>query len=101
MTREVIGRVLCFALGALYTAGAVPLFTFGPTGKHLWSLIEAHVATLATSIGVAPWLATTLVGFFAIGGPLALVWLIAGKQVRRLRWLLAGVLAYGAYWLLA
>lgn len=101
MTREVIGRALCFALGALYTAGAVPLFTFGPTGKHLWSLIEAPVATLATSIGVAPWLATTLLGFFAIGGPLALVWLIAGKQVNRVRWLLAGVLAYGVYWLFA
>ena len=58
MTRDIIGRVLCFALGALYTAGAVPLFTFGPTGKHLWSQVELLVAQLATAIGIAPWLAT-------------------------------------------
>ena len=101
MSRAFIGRVLCFALGALYTAGAVPLFTFGPTGRHVWSLIEAQTAIIATSVGVAPWIATTLLGFFAIGGPLALVWLIAGKQVSRLLWLLAGVLAYAAYWLIA
>ena len=101
MTREMIGRILCFALGALYAAGAVPLFTFGPTGKQFWALIEAEAAAVATAIGVAPWIATTLLGFFAIGGPLALVWLIAGKQVHRWRWLLAGVLAYGALWMIA
>lgn len=101
MTRELIGRSLCFALGALYTAGAVPLFTFGPTGKHLWSIIETQVSALASAIGVAPWIATTLLGFFAIGGPLALVWLIAGKQVNRLFWLLIGICAYGVYWLIA
>lgn len=99
MTRELIGRFLCFALGVLYTAGAVPLFTFGPTGKYLWSVIETQVSTLAAAIGVAPWIATTLLGFFAIGGPLALVWLIAGKQVSRLFWLFAGICAYGVYWL--
>lgn len=99
MSRELIGRTLCFALGALFAAGAVPLFTFGPTGAHLWSIIEAQAATIATAIGVAPWIATTLLGFFAIGGPLALVWLIAGKQVNRLFWLLAGICAYGAVWL--
>jgi hypothetical protein len=59
------------------------------------------VSTLATAIGVAPWIATTLLGFFAIGGPLALVWLIAGKQVNRVIWLLAGICAYGVYWLVA
>ena len=101
MMRELFGRILCFALGAFYTAGAVPLFTFGPSGKHLWSLIETQVSALATAIGVTPWIATTLLGFFAIGGPLALVWLIAGKQVNRLIWLLAGVCAYGIYWLVA
>lgn len=101
MTRETIGRILCFALGVLYAAGALPLFTFGPTGKYLWTLIEAQVTALAASIGVAPWIATTLIGLFAIGGPLALVWLIAGKQVARVRWLLAGVVACGAYWLIA
>lgn len=101
MSRELIGRALCFALGALFAAGAVPLFTFGPTGTQLWSLIEAQAAALASAIGVAPWIATTLLGFFAIGGPLALVWLIAGKQVNRLLWLLAGICAYGAVWLFA
>lgn len=99
--RELIGRLLCFALGALYTAGAVPLFTFGPAGKQIWDVFENSVAALATTISVSPWLATTLVGFFAIGGPLALVWLIAGKGVSRLMWMLAGVLGYGVFWLVA
>ena len=99
MTRDIIGRVLCFALGALYTAGAVPLFTFGPTGKHLWSQVELLVAQFATAIGIAPWLATWLLGFLAIGGPWALVWLVAGNKVRRWRWMLAGVAAYGVFWL--
>lgn len=99
MSRELIGRILCFALGALYTAGAVPLFTFGPTGKYLWSLIETQVSALATAIGVAPWIATTLLGFLAVGGPLALVWLIAGKGVSRILWLFAGVVAYGVTWM--
>jgi len=95
--RKLLGSALCFGLGVLYTAGAVPLFTFGPTGKQLWSLFEAQVANLASAIGVAPWIATTLLGFLAIGGPLALVWLVAGKQVNRLMWLLAGMIAYGVF----
>ena len=95
MSREVIGRLLCFGLGALYMAGAVPLLRFGPTGQYLWSLIETQVAALASAIGVAPWIATTLLGFLAIGGPLALVWRIAGQHVRRWRWLLAGMAGYG------
>ena len=99
MSRELIGRTLCFALGALFAAGAVPLFTFGPTGVHFWSAIETQAAAVATAIGVSPWIATTLLGFLAVGGPLALVWLIAGRQVNRLVWLLAGIVAYGAIWL--
>lgn len=100
MTRELLGRLLCFGLGALYAAGAVPLFTFGPTGKYLWSIFEQQVAAFATAVGVSPWLATTLIGLFAIGGPLALVWLIAGKGVSRLWWMLLGAVAYGVAWAL-
>jgi hypothetical protein len=95
--RRLFGSVLCFAFGAFFAAGAVPLFTFGPSGKQLWVLFEAQVANLAGTIGVAPWIATTLLGIFAIGGPLALIWLIAGKQVNRLMWLLTGMIGYGVF----
>lgn len=101
MSRELIGRVLCFGLGALYSAGLVPLFTFGPRGQYLWSLIEAQVAEIGSVFGVAPWIATTLLGLFAVGGPLALVWLIAGRRVSRLYWTVIGAAAYGAYWMFA
>ena len=96
--RALIGRLLCAGLGALYMAGAAPLFTFGEFGRQLWGLIEDLVTPLAQSLGVAPWIAMALIAPFAIGGPLALVWKIAGKEVNRALWLLAGVAAYGVYW---
>lgn len=97
--RAMIGRILCFGLGALYTAGAVPLFTFGETGKRIWGVVEQHVAALGEAIGVWPWLLMWALGFFAVGGPLALVWLVAGRTVNRTLWFLAGVMSYGAWWM--
>ena len=75
----------------------MPLFTFGAIGKQLWALFERQIANLSPTIGVAPWIATKLLGIFTIGGSLALVWLIAGKQVNRLMWLLAGMIGYGVF----
>ena len=98
--REFVGRILCFGLGLLYSAGAVPLFTFGKTADQLWAQFEHIVGMLANGIGIAPWLATTILGFFAIGGPLALVWVIAGRGVNRTMWFVGGVIAYAGLWVL-
>ncbi len=97
--RDNIGRALCFGLGLFYMIGAVPLFTFGESGKKLWAFIQAQVTVIADAVGIAPWLAIWFIGTFAIAGPLALVWLIAGKGVSRIYWFLAGVLAYIGYWI--
>lgn len=93
--REFLGRILCAGLGALYMAGAVPLFTFGETGKQLRAFAEAQVTVIADALGIAPWIAIALIGPFAIAGPLALVWLIAGKGINRSLWFLAGIGGYG------
>jgi len=96
--RANIGRILCFGLGFLFMAGAVPLFNFGAAGKQVWAVVEAQVTVIANAIGIWPWLAMWIVGAFAIGGPLALVWLIAGKQVNRTVWFLYGLAGYGVWW---
>ena len=75
-------------------AGAVPLFTFGETGKQIRAFFEAQVTVLADAIGIAPWIALALIGPLAIAGPLALVWLIAGKGINRTLWFLAGVAGF-------
>lgn len=76
-------------------AGALPLFTFGETGKQISAFLESQVTVVAGALGVAPWIALALIGSFAIAGPLALVWLIAGKQVNRTLWFLIGIAGYG------
>ena len=96
--RANVGRVLCFGLGLLYAAGAVPLFNFGQVGTDVWSVVEAQVTAIATAIGVWPWLLMWFLGPLIIGGPLALVWLIAGPGVRRIQWFLGGLIAYGLWW---
>lgn len=93
--REFVGRILCAGLGALYVAGAVPLFTFGEAGKQIRAFAEAQVTVIADALGIAPWVALALVGPFAIAGPLALVWLIAGNGINRSLWFLAGIAGYG------
>jgi hypothetical protein len=97
--REMIGRMLCSGLGAFYMTGAVPLFTFGETGKQLWAFIEATVAQVANAVGIPEWLALSAVAPFAIGGPLALVWLIAGKGINRTLWFIAGIAAAGLFFM--
>ncbi|MFM1815110.1 MAG: hypothetical protein RLZ98_1805 [Pseudomonadota bacterium] len=96
--REYIGRALCAGLGALYMAGAAPMFTFGETGMRLWTWIESVVTPLAQAAGIAPWMVMSALGPLAVGGPLALVWKIAGPGVSRISWFLAGIAAYGGYW---
>ncbi len=76
-------------------AGAVPLFTFGEAGQRLRAFGEAQVTLVADALGIAPWIAIALIGPLAIAGPLALVWLIAGKGINRALWFLAGVGGYG------
>ncbi len=97
--RELIGRALCFGLGFLFMAGAVPLFNFGEPGQQIWSVFQSYVAMLAEAIGVWQWVIMWLLGTFIIAGPLALVWLIAGRGVNRLLWILAGILGYGLWWM--
>lgn len=80
-------------------AGAVPLFNFGETGQKIWTVFQGYVAALAEGIGVWQWLITWLLGPFIIAGPLALVWLIAGREVNRTLWILTGFLAYGIWWM--
>ncbi len=94
-----LGRALCFGLGFLFAAGAVPLFNFGEAGKQVWAGVESMVTPLATAIGIWPWLAMWILGFFVIGGPLALIWLIVGNQVNRTLWLFYGIVIYGIWWL--
>jgi len=96
--REYLGRSLCFGLGLLYAAGAVPLFNFGEVGASVWTVFEAQVVAIANTIGVWPWLLMWLLGPLIIGGPLALVWLIAGPGVRRIKWFLGGLVVYGVWW---
>ena len=97
--RQAIGALLCFATGALFVLGAVPLFNYGEVGRRVWPHVEAVVASIATTIGIAPWMAMWLLGFFAIGGPLAVVWLIAGRGVNRITWFLSGLIAGVLWWL--
>ncbi len=92
------GRALCAGLGALYMAGAAPLFTFGETGQQLWAWIQGTVAPVASMVGIAPWMLTSALAPFAVAGPLALVWTIAGSQINRIYWFLAGVAGYGSGW---
>ena len=96
MSRPLIGRVLCLALGFLYAAGAVSLFSFGATAEATWS---QWTEMLATTLGVPNWIATVILGFFSVGGPLGLVWVISGNQVNRSLWFLAGLMSYGVSWL--
>lgn len=78
-------------------AGAVPLFNFGETGQKIWTVFQGYVAALAEAIGVWQWLIMWLLGPFIIAGPLALVWLIAGRGVNRTLWIITGFLAYGIW----
>lgn len=97
--RDTFGRFACSLLGALYTAGAVPLFSFGETGAKIWNMFEQHVTAIADAVGISSWLALALLGPLTVGSPLALVWLIAGNGITRPFWFLAGIAAYGAYWM--
>ena len=97
--RETIGRLLCAGLGALYMAGAMPLFNYGAFGREFWPIIESYIAVLADSIGISTWFAMLLLSPFAIGGPMALVWIFAGRGINRTYWFLAGILGYGAFYL--
>ena len=96
--RETIGRLLCFALGALYPAGLIPLFTFGDAAKQLWSWFEGNVLALTDPMGIPQFLVTYGLGTLTFAGPLALVWFIAGSGVKRIMWIFLGLIAYGAYW---
>lgn len=96
--QDIIGRALCAGLGALYMAGAAPLFTFGETGRQILTFVETHIAPLAAAIGVAPWVVMASVTPLLAGGLLGLVWKIAGPGISRIRWFLAGVAGYGALW---
>lgn len=96
--RENIGRLLCFALGALYMAGAAPLFTYGEAGKQLLAFVETQIAPLAANFGLPTWVVMWTVTPLLAGGVLGLVWKIAGPGVKRFRWFLAGIAGYGALW---
>ena len=97
--RDGIGRVLCFLLGLGYAAGLTPLFEFGETAGQIWSVAEQNILGAAEMIGLPSWLAVPLLGPFAVGSPLAFVWLVAGKGIRRFWWLLSGASTYFAYWI--
>lgn len=94
-----LGRTLCFGLGFLYAAGAVPLFNFGTAGRQIWAHVESIVTPLANAAGIWPWLAMWILGFFVVGGPLALVWLMVGNHANRTLWLVYGMAAFGAWWI--
>ncbi|MEL6299329.1 MAG: hypothetical protein AAFQ45_12240 [Pseudomonadota bacterium] len=98
LVRNMFGRALCAGLGAGFVAGAIPLFTFGPAGQQVRAMIEPRIEALAAALGVPDWVGLAIAGSFAIAGPMALVWLIAGPDVRRLRWFVLGALGYGAVW---
>ena len=97
--RENVGRVLCLALGALYMAGAVPLFNFGQAGAEVLAAIDQVITQIANAIGVWPWLLRWLIGPIIVGGPLALVWIIAGPGVKRILWFLGGIALYVMWWI--
>lgn len=95
--RDTIGRILCFALGALYAAGLVRLFTFGERGKQIWQLFENAATSLATQFGIPEFVAQLGLGSLTFAGPLALVWFIAGPGITRLFWLALGAIAFGTF----
>ena len=94
-----LGRLLCFGLSFLFMAGAVPLFNFGEVGRQIWAVAESVVTPLANSIGVWPWLAMWILGFFVFAGPMALIWWVVGNKVNRTLWFFYGFAAYGIWWL--
>lgn len=99
--RDAIGRLLCASLGALYTAGLIPLFNYGEIGQRIFATAEGVITQAADVIGIPAWLALALIGPSAVAGPWAVVWLIAGKGISRWFWFLVGIASYGAWWIFA
>ena len=99
MSRVLIGSILCFGLGVLFIAGAVPLFNYGETGQWIWNAFNEQARAIALQFGVPGWIASAGLGLISLGGPLGLVWWIAGKETKRLMWFTLGLLAYGGSWM--
>ena len=99
MSRVMIGSALCFGLGVLFFAGAVPLFNYGEAGQWIWGVFNEQARAIAAGFGVPGWIASVGLGLISIGGPMGLVWWIAGRETKRLMWFVIGALAYGASWM--
>ncbi|MGI9521847.1 MAG: hypothetical protein ACR2PG_09400 [Hyphomicrobiaceae bacterium] len=99
--RKSVGRLLCLGLGVFYMAGLVPLFGFGQFGEQLWTAFRGQVDSLAQMTGISSWIIIVAISPILVGGPLALVWRLAGSGINRFLWLLLGITLYWSLWIFA